>query len=669
MTSAPELSIDFETASLVDLKRAGAKSYSLHPSTRVLCMAYSFDAGKTVDVWRAGQPFPWAVLNHVQAGHKVRGWNVSFEWHIWNNTLLRQIFYVQVNRDAYRLSLAQLDDTMAAAAYWGLPLSLDAAGPAAGVSVQKDKAGHALMMRMCRPRSHNVLTGDIVWWHETDPQKFDQLCDYCAQDVRVEAAIAQTLPPVPASEREIWILDQQINDRGVGLDPDAALKLQALAFQAAGRANVDVQLMTSGQVKTITSSSAFLAYLQICGYPHDNLKKDTVARRLDDESCIGLERELLTLRAENAKTSAAKLQAMLDATTDRAAIGSVYGMLQYYGASRTGRWAGRLIQMQNLPRGEIKNAEAAIQMVLSGASFDMVEALYGTVMAVVTSCLRGCIVARTGKKLVVADFSQIEARVLPWLAGEQSVLDTFIRGADVYIQAAAGIFGVEPDKVTSDQRQIGKVAILALGFGGGAGAFIKMAENYGLTMSTARADQIKVAWRQANPNVVQFWWDCEQAARNAIMNPNRQFTVAGGKITYGMLGPHLICRLPSGRHLVYRDARLDPSKDRPGATEISYMGVDQYTRKWTRLRTYGGKLVENIVQAVARDVMAYVLVEASRSGMSPILTIHDELLCEEDDHVADAALATLLRLMATPPAWAFGLPVKGEGWVGYRYKK
>ena len=665
-SNPPSLSLDFETASLADLKRVGAKAYSLHPSTRVLCMAYSFDGGNTVHMWREGQPFPEAVRDHVLWGRTVRGWNVSFEWHIWNNTLLRQI---GLDPHVYHLSLAQLDDTMAAAAYWGLPLSLDAAGPAAGVSVFKDKAGHSLMMRMCRPRTHNVLTGDVVWWHETDPAKFDQLCDYCAQDVRVEAAIAATLPPVPASERHVWVLDQRINNRGVGLDPDLALKLQGLAFAAAGQANVEISRITSNTVRTVTSSAALLAYLQAAGYPYDNLKKDTVAKRLDEDDCLGVERDLLELRAENAKTSAAKLQAMLDATTDRQTIGSVYGMLQYYGASRTGRWAGRLIQMQNLPRGEIKNTEAAIAMILAGGTFEMIEALFGTVMAVVTSCLRGCIVARPGKKLVVADFSQIEARVLPWLAGQTDLLDVFASGRDVYVRAASDIFGVPEDQVTPDQRQIGKVAILALGFGGGAGAFIKMADVYGISLTTDRADNIKSAWRTANPDIVNFWWECDRAARSAIQNPAQQFTAAGGKVTFGMLGNHLICRLPSGRHLVYRDAQLLPSMDRRGQLEITYMGVDQYTRKWTRLRTYGGKLVENIVQAVARDLMAHVLVEADRAGMMPILTIHDEVLCEEDEHVADASLALLLRLMATPPVWAGGIPLKGEGWVGYRYKK
>lgn len=663
----PTLSIDFETASLRELKRSGAKAYAQDPSTRVLCMAYTFDGGATVDVWRIGQPFPASVVAHVAAGRTVRAWNASFEWHIWNETLSRQIVLPR-GQVFPALSLNQLDDTMAAAAYWGLPLSLDAAGPAAGVTAKKDKAGHSLMLRMCRPRTMNVLTGAVTWWHEEDPVKFQQLCDYCAQDVRVEAAIAQTLFPVPPSERWVWTLDQIINARGVGLDPKAAMSLQNIAHAAAKKANQYLHRLTNGQVPTITSTAAMLAYLKTLGYPHDNLRKDTVAKRLDDETCRGLEREILELRAENAKTSAAKLQAMLDATSDRTGIGSVYGMLQYYGASRTGRWAGRLIQMQNLPRGDIKNVDAALAMIIAGADIDTVEALFGPAMSVITSCLRGCITARPGKALVVADFSQIEARVLPWLSGQTDLLHVFSSGEDVYVKAAADIYNVRPEDVTKAQRQIGKVAILALGFGGGAHAFVKMAEVYGVDISPERADEIKLAWRAVNPHTVQFWWDCDNAARMAIRNPAGVYRAAGGRVQFSMLGPHLVCRLPSGRHLVYREARIQPNPD-GGRDEISYMGVDQYTRKWSRLRTYGGKLVENIVQAVARDLMAHVLVEADRSGLHPVLTVHDEGLCEEDEDRADAALATLLQLMATPPGWAAGIPLKGEGWIGHRYKK
>lgn len=666
---APVLSIDFETASLVDLKRTGARAYSLHPSTQVLCMAYTFDGGQTVRVWRIGQPFPHDILEFVAAGGTVRGWNVGFEWLIWNNTLLRQLFLH--HSYTYALSLNQLEDTMAAAAYWGLPLSLDAAGPAAGLTVQKDKAGHALMMRMCRPRSVDPVSGKVVWWHDTDSQKFEALCRYCEQDVRVEAAIAATLPPVPRAERDIWVLDQQINARGVGLDTDLAMKLQALARQVASAANARINALTGGAVRSVTSTAALLAYVQAVGYPHADLKKDTVAKRLDEPECTGLERTLLELRADTAKTSAAKLQAMLDACTERLGTGSVYGMLQYYGASRTGRWAGRLIQMQNLPRGSIKNVIAAVNMVLSGASLDMIEALFGSGMGVITSLLRSCIVARPGHKLVVADYSQIEARVLPWLAGQNDVLDVFASGRDLYIYTASRVTGTPESQIDKESplRQLGKVLVLACGFGMSGGKFRATAEGYNIFLSEAEADKAVRDWRGVNDKVVAFWWECDRAARNAIANPSQQFQAAGGRITYGMVGNHLVCRLPSGRHLVYRDARLVPNPDRPGQDDISYMGVDQYTRKWTRLRTYGGKLVENIVQAVARDIMADTLLRAAKDGMRPILTVHDELLCEEPESHADGRLAHLLKLMAAPPAWAAGLPLKGEGWVGDRYKK
>jgi DNA polymerase bacteriophage-type len=349
--------------------------------------------------------------------------------------------------------------------------------------------------------------------------------------------------------------------------------------------------------------------------------------------------------------------------------------LQHYGASRTGRWSGRLIQMQNLPRGVIKGVDAAVRLVQSGASVDVIEALFGPVMGVIASCLRACIVAPDGEALVVADFAQIEARVLPWLAGEQAVLDVFRSGGDVYVQAAAGIFGrTFPDghqfvksDVPDSERQIGKVAVLALGFGGGKGAFATMAAAYGMSVGDDEAERIKVAWRAANPRIVDFWWSLDSAAREVL--------TSGGLIRVGVLavakwGPHMVIQLPSGRLLVYRHARLAPSPDRQGAMEIVYEGLNQFTRKWETIRTYGGKLAENVTQAVARDLMANAMLEAEDAGLRVVLTVHDELLATAPKGDAARALDTLLHLMRDcPPGWAGGLPMGADGWTGDRYKK
>jgi DNA polymerase bacteriophage-type len=659
MTAPVELSIDFETASTADLKRVGAKAYSLDPNTQVLCMAYSFDGGQTVAIWRIGTPFPQHVLDHVANAGLVRAWNASFEWHIWNNTLLHQISALAGGNV---LMLSQLRDTMAEAAYWGLPLSLDQAGPAAGIPITKDKAGHALMMRMCKPRAHDV-TGHPIWWHKTDPQKFDQLCDYCKQDVRVEAAIAKTLHPVPQQERDLWALDQRINNRGVGLDVDLIHKLKVLAEEAAKRANQQLYWLTKGLVKTVTSAGAMLSYLRAHGYPYADLKRETVEKRLDEPDCGVHEREILELRNDVAKTSAAKLNSMLAAARHDAHTGAdtVFGMLQYYGASRTGRWAGRLIQMQNMPRGVIKNVPAAIAMIKAGADIDQIEALFGPAMGVVSSCLRGCIVARPKKTLVAADFAQIEARVNPWLAGQQDLLDVFASGQDVYVYTA--------NKNGSDSRQLGKVLVLACGFGMSGPKFQSTAEGYGLHLTEQQAKDAVKEWRANNAKIVQFWWDCDTAAKHVINHPSQHVDLSGGKIRFGMLGPHMVIRLPSGRHLVYRDARIE--LDDNGREQITYMGVDQYTRKWTRLKTYGGKLVENIVQAVARDLMADAMTRASNNILDAdtILTVHDELIMETNTLNGNNVLGDIRVIMTSPPAWATGCPMGVDGWMGPRYKK
>lgn len=645
------LSIDFETVSLVDLRRTGVYTYAVHPSTRVILMGWAFD-NDPVQSWRIGDPFPQVVKDHIDRGGHVRAWNAGFEWVIWNKVLTRQ-------ENVGTLSLNQLHDTMAAAAYWGLPLSLDQAAPAAGLSITKDKEGHALMMRMCKPRIWNPVTGQASWWHEDDPDKLERLAQYCRLDVATERAVANSIPELPDDERQVWKLDQIINHRGVGVDYELVEKLKRLAEVAAKNVNAELVRLTNGQVTSVQSHAALLEWLKFHGYPYDNLRKDTVAKRLDEDGLSETERMVLELRADGAKTSAAKLQAMLDACPSRQQIGTVRGMLQYYGASRTGRWAGRLIQLQNMPRGSIKNVDAAISLILADVDPDLLEAVFGPALSIVSSCLRGCIVARPGRVLAVADFSQIEARVVVWLAGQQDALEIFARNEDIYTYTAA--------KIGSDNRQLGKVLVLACGFGMSWQKFKTTAEGYGIYLSDVDAENAVAMWRTTNSKVCSFWWACDRAARSAIQNPGQ--IIECGPVKFCMYQGNLLCRLPSGRSLVYRDAKLVPSTFRRGEQDISYMGVNQYTRKWERLRTYGGKLVENIVQATARDVMRDAMLKADRQGINVTLTVHDELLTEPPEDLGDQTLDALLTIMRTPPKWAAGLPVNGAGWVGHRYKK
>jgi len=664
------LHIDFETASQAELKRTGAYAYSVHPSTRVICMSY-WSPGGAVKTWLPGDPFPQDVLDHVRRGGEVHGWNVGFEYHIWNNTLVRQ---AGLDPDVDRLAISQLRDTMAAAAYWGLPLKLDLAGPAAGAGEVKDKEGHALMMRMARPRKIDALTGECTWWHEDDPEKLNRLVEYCEQDVRTEAAISERIPPLPESEQRMWAIDQRINERGVGVDTELVNSLRALADKANEQANIDLARITSGAVQRVTNAKGLTEWLKDnTEYPLDTLRKDDVAVRLRDHDCTGLERQALELRADTAKTSTAKLDTMLEACPTRGGVGRIRGMLQYYGASRTGRWAGRLVQMQNLPRGSIKNVADAIELIEQlGADVEPaeIEALFGPSLEVISSALRGCIVPEPGNALFVADFSQIEARVVAALAGQDDILRVFASGLDVYRYTVAGVKNKDMADTTDHERQLGKVLVLACGFGMSAPKFRDTAEGYGVHLSEAEAQHAVGSWRNQNNKIVRFWWDCDRAAKDVIRRfqdgkPVKPIRVRD--VEFAMWRGHMLVKLPSGRVLTYRDARI--IKDDQGRDQISYMGINQYNQKWERLRTYGGKLVENFTQAVARDVMAEAIMAADNRGLPITLLVHDEIIGEIGGALGQWALDTLEQIMRTPPKWMPHLPVDCEGWVGTRYRK
>lgn len=667
------LSIDFETASVLDLRKTGVYPYARHPETRVLCMAYAWDEADPL-VWRWHDPFPQDVLDYVARGGDTRAWNAGFEYQIWNNTLLRQIG-MNPDNNVNSMSLLQLHDTMADAAYYGLPLSLDQAAEAAHTGHKKDKEGHALMMRMNKPRSKDKQGNPTAWWHEDDPEKFNRLCEYCAQDVRVERdvkrAIGQDLPP---KEREMWLLDQRINGRGVALDVPLIEQMQGVAEDAKAAINAELAQATGGAVKSVGSNAAMLAYVNERGFQTDNLRADTVAGALEAPTTPALVRRVLELRAAGSKTSVAKLPSMLACSAlDDQLIQCVRGMLQFYGAFRTGRWAGRLIQPQNMPRPSMKPDAIlrAIDAIMAGADAATLELLFGIpAMEILSSLLRSVLVARKGRKLVVFDFSQIEARVLPWLAGEEKKLQIFRTGQDVYKYSASDIFSIPVAQIDGDQRQIGKVGELALGFGGGKGAFQTMAQNYGVSVTDKRAEEIKVAWRAANPKVVQLWWDLDAAFKAACADTTGTFIQQVGQwLRVGRWGAHVVIVLPSGRGLFYRDAKLEANPDDPSRLDATYMGLNQYTRKWERLRTYGGKLAENVTQATARDCMADVMLAADNQGIETLLTVHDELITEADDARAQWQSDTLEQLMSTPPKWAPGLPVAGDGWIGTRYRK
>lgn len=652
-------SLDFETGSLADLRKVGAFNYTEHPSTRIICMAWQLP-GEGVEAWWEGQPIPGGLLGWVASGGLLSGWNVTFEWLIWNRVLLRQFPLWK----APALRLEEVVDTMAVAANQGLPLSLDMAAEAMPkLGVKKDKDGHALMMRMSRPRT--VLAGGgLEWWDQTDPLRRARLVDYCKQDVRTERAILGALPPMRDAERRVWLWDARAMDRGIGFDRKLAGAMKVLAAEETVRLDARMKALTAGEVPTTRAVGTLLKWVKTFEPRVQSLGKDQLAAWIAKTRDLQV-KAVLEVRQEAAKSSVAKLKSMEAWASSPLTGYRMRGLTTYYGAFRTGRWAGRGPQVQNFPRGTVGDPDALAGYVLAGGDADGFGMFFDVdVLEGLSSILRGCLVPRAGKKLASVDFAQIEARVIAWLAGDNKLLDVFLSGRDVYVVAASRIFGVPEESVTKAQRQIGKVAVLALGYQGGAGAFITMGANYGLVVDEDEAEQIKLDWREGNPLIVQLWWDVQDAALRAMGTPGVAFRAGRCEFVFDARDGHLKVQLPSGRKLVYRDAAVRVGNF--GRDVVSYMGVDQYTKQWTRIDTYGGKLVENITQAVARDLMASAFLRVSEAGHAVVGTIHDQLLAEVSDK---AGFEDVDRLMRVVPKWAAGLPIDVDSEFMERFRK
>jgi len=567
------LHCDFETASTLNLKKVGAYVYAMHPSTQVLSLSWAFDK-EPVQTWRPGQVFPVRMLKHVHADGEVHGWNVMFEYLIWNIVLPRHITLPPL------LDISQLHCTMARAACWGLPMQLDKAGAAVGASIQKDAVGHRLMLQMSKPRSFDPVTGDPIWWHETDAVKYDRLCQYNATDVEAEREIEDLLPNMPPWEREVWLMDARMNMRGFRIDKAAVAALHHVVDNEVRRLNIQMRALTGGSVSSTSDVGALARYAESFGYPNNGMAAPVLDALLADTSLPIRLRMVLALRKKASKTSTRKLVSMQDCCPHDS---RVRGLFQYAGAPRTLRWAGRLIQPQNLPRPLTGlDTGAVIQAVLAGADSGTIELIFGDTLDVVASCLRACFQASPGNVLAVCDYSAIEARALAWLAGQTDILDVFARGEDVYMYMAQAI--------GSTDRQMGKVTVLGCGYQMGWLRFKEHAASYGITVTDAEAVETVQAWRDANPSIVSFWYALDAAAKDAIKNPGTEYKIGGTRLRMGrnrMVGALLI-ELPNGSLLSYRGAHIE--YDPQGRESICFWGVDQKTRNWSKQRTYGGKL-------------------------------------------------------------------------------
>lgn len=677
---------DLETFSTRDIMN-GPHQYA--EDCEVLLFGYAIDDGPA-KVWdvTTGERMPFE-LEAVLAAAEMNAPDVNLVWHNGAN------FDVPVLRKAKNLHVdipfERVDDCMVKAYSHGLPGSLGALSEIYGLGVDKakDKDGRRLVLKFCKPDSKGNVRN-----RTTDPEDWARFVNYCRLDVEAMRAIYKKLPSWNwgPRDRAQFVIDQRINNRGVRMDLDLARAAIALADKLRAENAKRTQDLTNGEVAAATQRDALLAHIlqQYCVSLPD-LTKSTIERRLNDENLPEDVKELLRVRLASTKTSTAKYKKLIASTS---ADGRMRGCLQFRGATRTGRYAGRLMQLQNLPRPTLPQyvIDAGIEAIKGGWAEYLAEP--GELMS---SCLRSCIMATPGKHLVVADLSNIEGRMLAWLAGEEWKLKAFRdfdagHGPDLYKATYGRTFGIRPEDVTKHQRQIGKVMELALGYQGGVGAFLTFASAYsidldeqnisfsywgqaegsyewykekklthGLKRETFIAcEAVKLAWRDAHPAIQKFWADVDKAAVSAL----KGVPAKAGKVWFSKNGSWLRMKLPSGRFICYPGARLEDGG--VGTGTFSYMGINQYSRKWERIPTYSGKIVENATQAAAADILIGAMDSIEKAGFEIVFSVHDEFITEADLSKDNTELE---KLMSTPPSWAPDLPLAAAGFTSLRYKK
>ncbi len=589
-----------------------------------------------------GEPIPEQVLRALVDPAVVKSaFNATFERVCLSAFLRRHHPHLL---DHGFLDPTQWRCTMVWAASLGLPMSLEAAGKVLGLPVDKDPAGKRLIRRFCIPTTDGGRT-----LPSDDPVAWGEFCSYNARDVEVEVALSQRLTRHPLAEDEwaTYALDQRINDRGIRID--TRLASNAVAADTAHR---DACLTRAQQLTGLDNPNSPIQ-LKEWLTAHDCDLKSLTKAEVEQALTTATDEvaEVLRLRQDLAKSSVKKYQAMLTVAGDDE---RARGLIQYMGAGRTGRFAGRLIQVQNLPRNHMKDLATA-RTLLAGGNTDALELLFDTLPDTLSQLIRTALIPSDGNRLIVADYSAIEARVIAWLADETWRLDLFRQGGDIYCQSASHMFGVPVAKhgPNADLRQKGKIAELACGFGGSVGALTAMGA---LTMGLAEEDLpgLVDAWRQANPGIVNLWWDIEAAAIDTITTrqPSRV-----GRIRMRYASGCLFVRLPSGRELAYPKARI--GHNRFGREAIIFDGVDQ-TRKWGPIETYGGKLTENIVQAAARDLLVAAMHTIDAAGHHIVMHVHDEVIIDEP--LGGANVDDIVALMTRAPTWAAGLPLDADGY-------
>lgn len=656
------LSIDLETFSSVDIKKAGAWKYINSPDFEILLFAYSLDYSEPICIdFAKGELLPpWLADALINPNYLKKAYNAPFEWGCLSKYIGRQ------------LPPEQWRCTMFKGLYAGYTAGLDATGRALGLPEDKRKlnTGKALIRYFCVPckptKSNGGRTRNLP---HHDPRRWELFKEYNRQDVVTEMEIDKRLSAitVPDFVQKEWETDLIINARGVAVDMD--MVHGALEIGAGVKQNLTKEAINISGLDNPNSINQLSAWIETeTEETVTDLRKDTVSKMLSREDNSPEVQRMLEIRQELGKTSTKKYDAIQNAVCDD---GRVRGLLQFYGANRTGRWAGRLVQVQNLPRTYTEPLELARKLVKERKT-DALRLIYGSVPDTLSQLIRTAFIAPAGRTLIDADFSAIEARVISWLAGEEWRLEVFRTHGKIYEASASQMFGVPLELIKKGNpeyalRQKGKVAELALGYQGSSGALIQMGA---LDMGIPEEDlpDIVTRWREANKRIRDLWYKMDAAAVQVITQGGSvgvNGVVIAHEFNYSQNTDYMTVTLPSGRKLYYIAPQIGVNKW--GNPSISYMGMDQSTKKWKRVETYGGKLVENCVQAIARDCLALSIERLEKAGYEVIFHIHDEVVIECD---ADkASLEDVVKIMSEPIPWAPGLPLGADGWVGNFFRK
>lgn len=729
--------IDFETRSAEDLRKSGAWKYAEHDTTQIMCLAVKY---KGIEfVWNPAYPSAGIpernadlladFLRYVEGGGLIEAHNSQFERAIWHHVGVGKLGWPAVAHEQWRCSAAL-------AASYAIPRSLEGAALALGVQEQKDAAGSRVMKKISKPRlplkadlslvakglwgdesrwkevpkpktiyllqqtyGHLPGVSELNMWHEK-PEELEHLFAYCMDDVRAEHAVSERLGgSLNTMELAVWQLDQLMNQTGIRIDLEMVDTALALADKCKEESDERLSELTDGAVTAATQRDKLIEWInaQPCEGTLENTQKATIE---DAVSCPELwteeALEVLTIRLAQAKTSTKKYVSMRAVAN---ADGRARGLLYYHGAD-TGRWAGRLIQPQNFPRGSVDGNIDDLCETITQGNREEIEFYYGGTMEALSSALRGAMVAGIGTDLICSDYSAIEARGTFWIANDTAALDVLNEGRDIYIEMATQIFNLKYEQIDkkSYMRQVGKQAILGLGYQMGAERYVDTCAGYGIDMPFELAEQIVKTYRTIHHPVRSFWYEVEDAAREAIQRGKGGDPVYFKRLQLAVSEDNFFqIRLPSRRKISYFEPMIMPmiSKfqnddlrevhekaiqerwgvDRAMAAglridqKITFMGVNSMTRKFTRQETYGGKLTENIVQGLSRDIMAEAMLRVHKTGIyTPLLTVHDEIIAEVNEGAG--SVEDFERQLAILPSWAQGFPVEAsEGWRGFRYRK